>query len=73
MQHDNRAKRALVRQRLTFSVSCSREIKLPPDLRLALALLTAWLAMPKPTEWQGIGNQIDADVIFTWSDFEKAL
>ena len=28
-----------------------------------------WLAVPKPTEWQGIGNQINAAMIFAWSDF----
>jgi len=28
-----------------------------------------WLAIPEPTEWQRIGNQIDAAIIFTWADF----
>ena len=28
-----------------------------------------WLAVPQPTEWQRIGNQIDAAMIFARSDF----
>src|SRR4030095_10787015 len=28
-----------------------------------------WLAIPQPTEWQRIGNQIDAAMIFGLSDF----
>ena len=28
-----------------------------------------WLAIPKPTEWQRIGNQIDAAMIFARAHF----
>jgi hypothetical protein len=28
-------------------------------------------AVPQPTEWQHIGNQIDAAFIFAWADFVK--
>ena len=27
------------------------------------------IAIPKPTEWQRIGNQIDAASVFAWPDF----
>jgi hypothetical protein len=27
------------------------------------------LAVPQPTEWQGIGDQIDAAFVFAWADF----
>src|SRR5678816_1827046 len=30
-----------------------------------------WLAVPQPTEWQRIGNQIDTAMIFAQSDFVK--
>jgi hypothetical protein len=30
-----------------------------------------WFGVPKPTEWQRVGNQIDAAMIFTWADFVK--
>ena len=30
-----------------------------------------WLAIPQPTEWQRIGNQINAAMIFARSDFVK--
>ena len=30
-----------------------------------------WLAIPQPTEWQRIGNQIDAAFIFARADFVK--
>jgi hypothetical protein len=30
-----------------------------------------WLAIPKPTKWQRIGNQIDAAMIFGRPDFVK--
>jgi hypothetical protein len=29
----------------------------------------AWLAIPQPTEWQRIGNQIYAAMIFAGTDF----
>ena len=29
------------------------------------------LAVPQATEWQRIGNQIDAAMIFAWPDFVK--
>jgi hypothetical protein len=29
----------------------------------------AWLAVPQPTEWQSIGNQIDVTMIFTRANF----
>jgi hypothetical protein len=29
------------------------------------------LGIPQATEWQRIGNQIDAAMIFTWADFVK--
>jgi hypothetical protein len=32
-----------------------------------------WFAVPQPTEWQRIGNQIDAAMIFARSHFVKAL
>jgi hypothetical protein len=28
-----------------------------------------WFAVPEPTEWQRIGNQINAALVFAWSDF----
>jgi len=28
-------------------------------------------AYHRPTEWQRIGNQMDAAFVFTWSDFVK--
>ena len=28
-----------------------------------------WLAVPQPTEWQRIGNQIDAALILARADF----
>jgi hypothetical protein len=28
-----------------------------------------WLAVPQPTEWQSIGNQIDTAMIFARADF----
>jgi hypothetical protein len=31
------------------------------------------LTVPQPTEWQRIGNQIDAAFIFARADFVKAL
>ena len=31
------------------------------------------LAIPQPTEWQHIGNQIDATVIFALADFVKGV
>jgi hypothetical protein len=31
------------------------------------------LAVPQPTEWQRIGNQIDAAFIFARSDFVKVI
>jgi hypothetical protein len=30
-----------------------------------------WLAVPRATEWQRIGTQIDAAFVFTGSDFVK--
>jgi hypothetical protein len=30
-----------------------------------------WLAVPQASEWQHIGNQIDAASVFAWSDFVK--
>jgi len=30
-----------------------------------------WLAIPQGTEWQRIGNQIDAAMIFARADFVK--
>ena len=32
-----------------------------------------WRAVPQPTEWQRIGNQIDAAMIFARSHFVKVL
>jgi hypothetical protein len=28
-----------------------------------------WFAVPQSTEWQRIGNQINAAMIFAWADF----
>ena len=30
-----------------------------------------WFAIPQATEWQGIGDQIDAAMIFAGADFRK--
>ena len=41
-----------------------------------LALCVAncvWLAVPQPTEWQRIGNQIDVAIIFARADFVSLL
>jgi len=32
-----------------------------------------WLAVPKATKWQRIGNQIDTAMIFARADFVKVL
>jgi len=32
-----------------------------------------WLAVPQPTEWQRIGDQIDAVMIFAGPQFVKVL
>jgi len=32
-----------------------------------------WLTLPQRTEWQRIGNQIDAAMIFTGSHFVNVL
>jgi hypothetical protein len=32
-----------------------------------------WLDIPKPTEWQRIGSQIDAAMIFARVDFVNVL
>jgi len=32
-----------------------------------------WLTVPQPTEWQHIGNQIDAAMIFTRSHLRKGV
>jgi hypothetical protein len=30
-------------------------------------------AIPQPSEWQHIGNQIDAAFIFAWADFRSFM
>ena len=43
-------------------------------LRLADCVLDrVWLAVPQATEWQHIGNQIDAAMIFARADFVDVL
>jgi hypothetical protein len=32
-----------------------------------------WLAVPQPTEWQHVGNQIDAAFIFAGADYVNVL
>jgi hypothetical protein len=32
-----------------------------------------WFAIPQPTEWQRIGNQIDGAMIFARADFVNVL
>jgi hypothetical protein len=32
-----------------------------------------WLAVLEPTEWQRIGNQIDAAFVAAWTDFVRVL
>ena len=32
-----------------------------------------WLAVPQPTKWQRIGNQIDAPFILVQADLVKAI
>jgi hypothetical protein len=34
---------------------------------------SVWLAIPQATEWQRIGNQINAAMIFTRADFVNVL
>jgi len=36
---------------------------------LCVADCVIWRVVPQPTEWQHIGNQIDAAMVFAWSDF----
>ena len=42
-------------------------------LRSRLRCDCVWFAVPQPTEWQRIGNQIDAAMIFTRADFVKVI